>query len=152
MTADILDWHRYGRLYRKALEGELNRWGKWIEKHSDFEGYPGVNILVAFLMGSGGGTAGHRILCLDMPTDVYSVHHRILMLSDTLQEAIWICYVTRMKPDGTLWTMQERCERAQIGEEALRQRLSRAKRKLLGLPDEGSPCAPVTMQVHSRAS
>lgn len=124
---------RYEKLERRALEGELNRWGKWIERHSDFEGYPGANILVAFLMGRGGGTAGHRILCLDMPTDVYSVHHRILMLTDALQEAVWLYYVTRMKSDGTLWSVRERCERVGLSEETLHQRLKRARNKLLGI-------------------
>jgi len=136
VTAEIIDWARHGRLYRRALECELNRWGKWIERNSDYEGYPGVNILIAFLMGRGGTHPGHMILCLEMPTDVYSVHARVLMLNELLQEAVWLYYVTRMKPDGTLWTMQERCRRAEISEEALRQRLSRARRKLLGLPDE----------------
>jgi hypothetical protein len=124
---------RYERLERRALEGELNRWGKWIERHSDFEGYPGANVLVAFLMGRGGNSRGHKILCLDMPTDVYSIHHRILMLTDTLQEAVWLCYVTRLKPDGTLWSLEERCQKADIESDALKQRLKRAKNKLLGL-------------------
>lgn len=126
---------RYEQLERRALEGELNRWGKWIERHSDYEGYPRANILIAFLHGRGGGAAGHRILCLDMPTDVYSVHHRILMLTEALQESVWIYYVTRLKPDGTLWTLQERCRRAGVAEEALKQRLKRARNKLLGISE-----------------
>lgn len=142
---------RYEKLERRALEGELNRWGKWIERHSDYEGYPGINILQAFLMGRGGGTPGHRILCLDMPTDVYSVHHRVLMLSETLQEAVWIWYVTRVKPDGTLWTVEARCRRIGITEEVLRTRLSRARRKLLGI-EEQPHCFDVTMQVKSAVS
>jgi hypothetical protein len=124
---------RYERLERRALEGELNRWGRWIERNSDFEGYPGVNILVAFLMGRGGDSAGHKILCLDMPTDVYSVHHRVLMLTEALQEAVWIYYVTRLKPDGTLWSVSERCIRVGLSEETLRQRLKRARNRLLGI-------------------
>lgn len=141
---------RHERLFRRALESELNRWGKWIERHSDYEGYPGVNILEAFLMGRGGGNAGHRILCLDMPTDVYSVHHRILMLSDTLQEAVWIYYVTRVKADGTLWSMEERCRKTGIEERTLRNRLSDARRQLLGITNRTS--SSVTCQVVSPAT
>jgi hypothetical protein len=134
MAAELAaDFHEHERLYRKALDGELNRWGKWIERHMDYEGFPGTNILVAFTQGSGGGNPGHRILCLDMPTAVYSVHHRVIMLQETLQEAVWIWYVPRLKQDGTLWTVQERCLRAGLGEEALRQRLKRAKDRILGL-------------------
>jgi len=152
VTAEVIPFDkRYEKLERRALEGELNRWGKWIEKHSDYEGYPGVNILQAFLEGRGGGTPGHRILCLDMPTDVYSVHNRILMLSEEQREAVWVYYVTRLKADGTLWSLEERCKRLGVTEVAFRMRVSRARRRLLGLPDQ-DPCVPVIRQVHSVAS
>ena len=124
---------RYDRLFRRALEGELNRWGRWVETHSDYEGFPGVNILVAFLMGRGGGSAGHKILCLDMPTDVYAVHGRIIRLPENQQEALWLYYVTRLKPDGTLWTLDERCRRASVSSEDLRERLKAARDRLLGI-------------------
>lgn len=124
---------RYDRLFRRALEGELNRWGRWVETHSDYEGFPGVNILVAFLMGRGGGSAGHKILCLDMPTDVYAVHGRIIRLPEDQQVALWLFYVTRLKPDGTLWTLDERCQRARVTSEDLRERLKAARDRLLGI-------------------
>lgn len=124
---------RYDRLFRRALEGELNRWGKWIETHSDYEGFPGINILVAFLMGRGGGTVGHKILCLDMPTDVYAVHGRIIRLPEDQQEALWLYYVTRLKPNGTLWTLEERCRRARVTEDDLKTRLRTARERLLGI-------------------
>jgi hypothetical protein len=128
---------KYDRLFRRALEGELNRWGKWIETHSDYEGYPGVNILVAFLMGRGGGASGHKILCLDMPTDVYAVHGRVIMLPDQQQEALWLFYVTRLKPNGTLWTLEERCLRAKVSQDDLKSRLTAARERLLGISPEG---------------
>lgn len=124
---------KYDRLFRRALEGELNRWGRWIEIHSDHEGYPGVNILVAFLMGRGGGTAGHKILCLDMPTDVYAVHGRVIRLPEDQQEALWLYYVTRLKSNGTLWTLEERCQRANVSQQELKSRLAAARERLLGI-------------------
>lgn len=137
MSAVVEIDRRYERLERRALEGELNRWGKWIETHSDYEGYPGVNILVAFTMGRGGGMPGHRILCLEMPIDVYSVHQRtVLVLNEEEREAVWIYYVTRVKPNGTLWSLGERCDRVGISEDVLRKRVSRARRKMLGLLDD----------------
>lgn len=133
-VAEVLPYDsKYDRLFRRALEGELNRWGKWIETHSDYEGYPGVNILVAFLLGRGGGTAGHRILCLDMPTDVYAVHGRVVRLPEEQQEALWLYYVTRLKPNGTLWTLTERCVRAGVSEHQLKVRLTSARERLLGI-------------------
>lgn len=130
-----VDFHRHERLYRKALDSELNRWGKWIELRMDYEGYPGINVLEAALMGAGGSVPGHRILCLDMPTDIYSVHHRILMLPETLQEAIWVWYVPRVNPDGTLREIGGKARLVGVSEEALRQRVHRAKNRILGIED-----------------
>lgn len=131
---------RYERLERRALEGELHRWGKWSESKLEFDGYPGVNILVAFTNGGGGGTPGHRILCLEMPTDVYSVHQRIvLMLNEEEREAIWLYYVPRVKRRGlicTEWLLAEKCERAGLTEVIVRKRCSRARAKLLGIPEK----------------
>lgn len=123
------------RLERQELEGELNRWGKWIESHFDYEGYPGVNVIEAYLQGRGGGTGGHAILCLDWPTDVYVVHRRlILVVPDAERESIWLRYCVRLKPDGTLWREEEVAIRAGIELESFRKRIQRAKRRLLGLP------------------
>lgn len=131
---------RYERLERRALEGELHRWGNWQERklHHD-EGYPGLDILIAYLNGGGGGTPGHRILCLEMPTDVYSIHHRmILVLNEEEREAIWLYYVPRVKWCGlvcTEWSLPEKCEIANLTEEIVRKRASRARAKLLGIPE-----------------
>lgn len=118
----------------KGLDGELNHWGKWIERTSDYTGYPGADILTAALMGSGGQNPGHRVLCLDMPITVYAVHARILRLPEAEQEAVWLRYAIKMKPDGNLWTEEELCKKIKIEHKSFRQRLWRAKRRLLGLP------------------
>lgn len=132
---------RYEKLERRALEGELHRWGRWQEsKLGHEEGYQGINILIAYLNGGGGGTPGHRILCLEMPTDVYSVHQRmILVLNEEEREAIWLYYVPRMKWHGlvcTEWMLAEKCERAGLTEVIVRKRASRARAKLLGIPEK----------------
>jgi hypothetical protein len=129
---------RYERLERRALEGELHRWGRWQEtKLGHDEGYPGVNILIAYLNGGGGGTPGHRILCLEMPTDVYSIHNRIILkLNEEEREAVWLYYVPRVKRCGlvsTEWTLPAKCLLAGLSEEVVRKRTSRARSKLLGL-------------------
>lgn len=133
MAALAEDFHQHERLYRRALNAELNDWGRWVERHWDYEGYPSANVLHAFLMGRGGGNPGHRVLCLDMPDRVYAVHGRILMLSEELREAIWIWFVPRLKLDGTVWSVTERCRIAGISEDLLRQRVRRAKDRILGL-------------------
>ena len=122
------------RLERQALEGELNRWGRWIERHFDYEGYPGVNIIESYLQGRGGGTGGHKILCLDWPSGIYAIHRRLLMVvPDAEREALWMRYCVRLKPDGTLWSETEIALRAGIDIESWRKRIWRAKQRLLGL-------------------
>lgn len=119
---------------RKAIDGELNRWGKWMERHLDYTGHPSINAIVAQLYGAGGGTPGHRILCLDMPTGVYATHMRVLMLTESEREAVYLYFAVQVKEDGTLWTVQEKCLIYGIKEESLRRRLARARYKILGVP------------------
>ncbi len=130
-----VDQRHAERYELQGINYELNVWGRWIEKHMDFEGYPGVSTLEAWRSGSGGGTPGHKILCLDMPIAVYAVHGRMIqVLTEYEREAVWIWYVIRVKPDGTLWPIEHKCKKAGITEEALRKRVSRARRRLAGLP------------------
>jgi hypothetical protein len=117
---------------RRELNRLLNRWGDWVEKHMDFDGYPSINILESYI-GSDLGAPGHRILCLDMPTDVYHTHQRVIRLPESEREAVWIAYVPRMKPDGTVWPLRELVRLVNINDDAFHQRLSRAKRRLAGV-------------------
>lgn len=130
-----VDQRHAERYELQGINYELNVWGRWIEKHMDFEGYPGVSALEAWRSGRGGGLPGHKILCLDMPTMVYAVHARVLqVLTEFEREAVWVWYVVRVKPDGTLWPIDHKCKKAGITEDALRKRVSRARRRLAGLP------------------
>lgn len=118
---------------RRAIDGELNRWGKWIERHADYTGHPSINAIVAQLYGAGGGVPGHRILCLEMPTGVYATHMRVLMLTENEREAVYLYFAVQVKEDGTLWTVAEKCLKSGIKEESLRRRLARARYKILGI-------------------
>lgn len=122
------------RLTRQAIDSELNRWGRWIERHADYTGHPSINVLVAQFYGAGGGTPGHRILCLDMPDHIYATHGRVLRLTESEKEAVYLFFAVKLKSDGTLWTVEERCRIYGIKEESLRRRLARARYKILGLP------------------
>lgn len=119
---------------RKAIDCELNRWGKWIERHADYTGHPSINFLVAQLYGAGGGIAGHRVLCLDMPDAVYATHMRVLRLTEAEREAVYLYFAVQVKDDGTLWTVAEKSRIYGIKEESLRRRLARARYKILGVP------------------
>lgn len=122
------------RITRQAIDSELNSWGRWIERHADYTGHPSVNALVAQLYGAGGGTPGHRVLCLDMPDGIYATHARILMLSENEREAVYLFFAVKLKDDGTVWTITEKARIYGIKEDSLRRRLARARYKILGLP------------------
>lgn len=121
------------RWERRGLEIELNTWGRWIDTYYDFKGYPGMDTLEAMLHGAGGGSADHKILCIDMPIVVYAVHGRIIRLTEKYQEALHLKYAVRLKEDGTFWKEEELCLVSGIQLESFRRRLRRAKQKLLGL-------------------
>lgn len=124
----------YERLALRAIDGELNDWGRWIERHADFEGHPSANILATYIGGAGGSTPGHRILCLDMPDAIYATHGRVLLLTEALRDAICAWYIVRLNADGTLIALAEKCLRLGIAERTLRDRVRLAKLKILGLP------------------
>lgn len=122
-------------LFRRAIDSELNQWGGWLERHADYEGFPGANILVAFTNGRGGGLPGHRVLCLDMPSAIYATHGRVLLLPENEREAVYLYFAFRLKPDGhSFWTVEEKCQVAGIDERTMRRRLSRARYRIAGLP------------------
>jgi hypothetical protein len=117
---------------RRELNRLLNRWGNWVEKHWDFDGYPSTNILESYI-GSDLGAPGHRILCLEMPTDVYATHQRVIRLPEDERAAIWLWYVPVTKENGTIRSIAERCEIAGITEENLRKRVSRGRQRIAGI-------------------
>lgn len=129
---------RQRQLERYEMQGihrELEQWGRWIEMRIDYEGYPSFSAGLQ-LISWGSGTYSDRILCLDMPTHIYATHARVLRLPEHEQEAIWVWYVIRVKPDGTIWPIEHKCKTVGgITEQALRQRVCRARRKIAGLPD-----------------
>lgn len=120
---------------RRAIDAELNGWGAWLERNADYQGYPRYDNIQAFLNGAGGGTAGHRVLCLDMPVHVYAVHARVLRLPEAEMEAVYLYFAFRLKPDGeTFWTIEDKCKVAGIEIESMRRRLSRARYRIAGIP------------------
>lgn len=132
MSAVLID-RRYERYELQGIDRELNQWGRWIEMRIDYEGFPSVSCGMQ-LINWGTGVYGDRILCLDMPTHIYATHGRVLRLREHERDAVWIWYVIRVKPDGTLWPIAHKCDAAGITETALRQRVSRARRRIAGLP------------------
>ena len=137
-------------LLRRAIDSELNQWGAWLERNADYQGYPRTDNIAAFISGAGGGTPGHRILCLDMPTHIYAVHGRVLRLSESEREAVYLYFAFRLKPDGvTFWTIEEKCRQVGIDEGSMRRRRARARYRIAGIPlperrDTKQPVASVS--------
>ncbi len=118
---------------RDGLKAELNAWGRWVESHLYYEGYPTHSAGMRLTVHSG-MTPGSRVLCLDMPGRIYATHRQIWRLNEQDREAIYIWYVFRVKKDGTLWDQAEKAGLVGISDVALRQRVTRARLKILGLP------------------
>lgn len=124
---------RMDHLMRRAIDSELNQWGAWHERHSDYEGYPGCDNIQAFLNGAGGGTPGHRVLCLDMPIHIYAVHGRVLRLIEEQRLAVYVWYVIRLKEDGTRWGLAEKAEKSGFDPVKLRSLVNDAVRVIAGV-------------------
>lgn len=124
---------RYDRVLMRAVHGELNRWGKWHEDHSDYQGYPTANILETYIGASRTGEPGHRVLMLDMPEGVWATHHRVMGLPIAMQEVVIAQYMHTTKEDGTSWTLLEKCLRLGISRATFSSWLHTAKRRIAGL-------------------
>jgi hypothetical protein len=126
-------------LFRRAIDSELSRWGGWLERHQDYEGYPRSDNLQGSLNGSGGGMGGHRILCLDMPTGIYATHMRVIQLPEEERYAIELVFRYQVKPvrgttDPVYYTFGEKCKLAGIDESTIRRRWHRARYLVAGIP------------------
>lgn len=128
MTEPVLD-----RYTRTAIRSELNRWGRWIERHADYEGFAPINYLMAAREGRGGGMPGHRVLCLDMPVHIYAVHGRVLRLTEEQRYAVHVEFVIKVKEDGTIWRTSEKCEKIGMKPWKLRDLVEQAMVRIAGL-------------------
>ena len=133
MVSAAVNTRGHERLLLSAIGAELRRWGAWIERNMDYEGYPEENFLLAFTHSRGGGIAGHRVLCLDMPSPIYRTHREWLRLPQELQEAAWIYYVPHFRADGTTWEVGAKCRLVDLSEGQLYRRVRRAKNLLIAM-------------------
>ena len=117
----------------KELEAELYRWGKWWTRHCEDTGHRSMTAEEAFRRGSGGGSAGHAILCLDWPTEAYATHMRILRLPEIQRDVIQLRYAICVKEDGGLWERKDWCRVYGISEDNFRKILERARHAIQGL-------------------
>lgn len=119
---------------KSALEGELQRWGKWWEER-DGCAYSSASSIAAFLDGgAGGGRPGHRVLCDEMPNKVFWTHQRWLCLEESEKEITWNHYVAVMDPTtGRCPTPEQKAQLLGISYGNYRVRLCRARFQMLGL-------------------
>lgn len=136
MSAVLSEREHMTGLDRSYVNSKLNAWGHWMERHAEVNGYPHQDNVTAYMAGAGGGSKGHRVLCLDMPEDIAKTHLKVLYtLTEAEREAVFLYYVVRMKPDGTMWELNERCSAAGVSRDALKKRLQSARMKIMGLID-----------------
>lgn len=135
MSAVAEQIRTYDYYERRGLEAELHRWGRWIVKREEYNAFPNCSNTEAARVGNGGGIPEHRILCLDMPTDVYATHMRIwTALTGEERDVIYVRYAFKVNEDGSISDRRIMCQQIGLSPEAFRKRLQRAKTKILGLP------------------
>lgn len=106
-----------------------------MERQHEHSGYPSMDTTARSREGDGGGTLGHRVLCLDMPDDVWATNARVMRLPEDLRQAVELVFVVVMKTPGTgeLWTFAEKCSRLSLSQHVVRRRLNRAMYLIAGL-------------------
>jgi hypothetical protein len=118
---------------RSWLECRLQIWGDWHEQNDDYQGFPRASSISMFLDGFGGGSFGSRCLLVPRPEDVRWVDIRVLRLPDHEQLAVWAHYVPWVQEDGRIWSPESKARLLGISWAAYRQRLTRARFRILEL-------------------
>jgi hypothetical protein len=106
----------------------LRDWGEWQEKHCEDAMLPTQS---AFCMMYSDQPAGSRILCAEMSPRVYDVNIAVRMLRPRYRAAVFVWYAVQLKDSGGYWTPDEKAQLFGCTLNALRLRISRAKRVLL---------------------
>ena len=119
----------------QELHGLLQRWGDWCEGHSEDTGLPHQSSHLGIYSEQ---PAGHKILCPEMAKSVWNVHYQILKLPEDPRRSLYIWYAVNLKAGGGHWEAREKAEIMGWSLNALRIRVSRARkllhRKLFGIP------------------
>jgi hypothetical protein len=115
---------------RSWIEAMLKTWGDWIWENRDYEGYPTLDAIAAFIGGAGGVLTGHRIICRDPPPWVTLTHVLVMMLPEHEGIAVFTQYVPGVGDDGRMLSRAERCLRIGITEDAFRKRIQRAQHQI----------------------
>jgi hypothetical protein len=110
------------------LDSILRDWGAWQEKHCEDVILPQQ---AAFCMIVSDQPAHSRVLCADMSKSVYLVHCAQLTLPLRYQTALFVWYAIQMKDGGGYWTPDEKASILSLSVNALRMRVTRARRVLL---------------------
>lgn len=122
------------------LDSLLRDWGAWQERHCEDVVLPKQ---AAFLMIVSDQPARSRVLCADMSKSVQFIHCCQLTLPRRYRAALFAWYAIQMKESGGYWTADEKAAILGLSVNALRMRVTRARRVLLrkypGLAAFGSP-------------
>jgi hypothetical protein len=111
-----------------ALDTLLQQWGAWQERHCEDVILPRQ---AAFCMIVSDQPPGSRVLCADMSEDVQNLQRAFLMLRLRPQKALYLWYAVQLKEGGGYWSPDEKAALFACSLNALRCRVTRARRVLL---------------------
>jgi hypothetical protein len=130
VVADVENERRLPGRERSWIDAAFADWGVWLWEHRHFEGYPTADNVQAFMQGRGGGIAGHRVLCRDMPPWILFAHVIWWWLPDHEALVVWAEFVPSVEENGHTWTQLEKAEKLGISHDAYRCRLSSARMQI----------------------
>lgn len=108
-----------------------------MERHlGEDHGLPRIESAYASRMGRGGAGSGHRILCAEMPHQIWQCNYHIGRLPDAEKEAVHAWYVFRLKPDNTVWKNSEKADMMHISYGSFKVRVHRARSRIARAMEE----------------
>lgn len=117
------------RLLSYELRSRLHRWGQFVESTEDQTGLP----TAAAFMRIPAESAGHRILCADMPRKIYMLNYAILRLQRLHQLYLTAWYAWTRDEYGHWLDQRQKADELGIGYHEFGAFVYRARMELLQL-------------------
>lgn len=118
---------------QRIIHSILGKWGAFEERQLNQSAYAATTPLYRFMTeGSPGKPVfSASILHAGTPADIFLIRQGVEKLADHPRSIVWVKYVFHVKPDGGLWSDQEKAYRMGITYAGYTKGLQRAREALM---------------------
>ncbi len=118
---------------QRIIHEQLCQWGGYEERQFNYSAYASITPLYRYMTEGNQGTPifQTRILTNGTPLQILLVRQAVNQLPTNQRDLISAKYIFQLKPEGGLWTDQEKAQLLSMSLAAYRTAIHRARSKLL---------------------